>query len=420
MVEGVPSGNVTIDITGSEISSINQTITAQQAQDGYCFSLYGTHSEAGRKSFTVTVAATGGIVESKQFTVYLSEETEEVTRKWTPYLYLIDGICNWRRQYPTFTLSTFEAKRTALKESIFGNDYPSGAPESTAESQASNSNGTTFNVASPIRRRLNFSEEDIEGYTWTKDCYWATNAAASDTLVIDFSGHGEVGHQDLYDAIYSAGYDFASARMPWIGDTVNPDISGTFGGHNSYLTALDRDGYDARRLFFFDKVRMLDYILSQKSYTNVVLTGVSGGGYTASQFAAFYGAGITHVFIQRGTNSNGLFESEPHYEEGPNLSTDWDNEGNVGPRVLAKLKIHSRLDWPMMAVASGAVVHHMTHPDDTVGSYRSWSPQVYGEDLTNYALNILGGSFSQFFNTEAGETTHGWQPTDIQYVLDNI
>ena len=413
-----PGGNVTVNVTGSLIEAVEEELTPTQCVDGYCFKIFANTVNAGRKYVTITFSASG--YDDVQIIGWVSENTEEVNRKWTPYLYLMDGYANWRREYPNFDTTTFAAKKQALKDSLFNDviGYPIGGPNTITNSITA-FNGVTFNTSSPIRRRLTFVENDIDGYTWTMPSCWVTNEAESDVLVIDFFGHGEVGHQDFYDAMEAEGFDYAAGLMPFIPDTNNPNITGTFGGHNSYLTALDREGYDARRLFFFDKIRLLDYILSQKSYSKIVLCGVSGGGYMASQLSAFYD-GLTHVFIQRGTNSTGLFESEPHYEEGSNRSVDYTNEGNVGPRVLAKLNQHTRLHWPVMAVANGAEVHHMTHPNDTVANYRSWNPEVYGKDLTDYCLNIFGGSFSQFFNTEAGETTHGWQPTDIEYIIDNI
>lgn len=426
MVDGVPSGDVDIAISGDEMTTINQTITAQQAQDGYCFSLYGDNTLAGRKPFTVTVSASNGITEEKTFTAYLTQEDEETVTKWTPYLCCIDGYANWRREYPTFT--DVSTKRNSLRTDLFGSSsLPTGAPYATTNPAPSSVNGVTLTHAKNADDyKVDFRMNDPDGYYWESSFGYVQNSDNLGILVIDHLGHGEPGHDTLFTALMDAGYDYANCALA--SATNNPLITESFPTtrHNQILNqGIDRAGFDGRQLFLFDKVRFIDWVLTQKSYSQIILCGVSGGG----QMGALWGgvdSRLNKVFACRGTGAQGQPFGGGDFEQGPGTLFDYYNEvgGSIGavasPRVSASLRNHSRLDWYTIKAAEGNEFHLMWHPEDTC-CWKKWYNELFGYDIQDYITEQgWSGSFNMFVNTDAGQTTHGYQAADISYIMANI
>lgn len=415
-VDGTPSGNVDISITGDYCNTVNQTITAQQAQDGYCFSVFGNVSN-GRIAFTVTVTASGGISESKQFTAYVSDETiEEPNTKWTAFMSAMDGYANWRREYPSLSNAQIETVRQQLKDQIYIPAAPSGAPNTISNNPSSYGGVTLANAKLATSKRVDFVMNDLDGYSWTQECTYITNTDNTNTLFIDFFGHGEAGHQNLYNALMAEGYDYAMANLPSI--TTNPNVVGVdfwASRHNAiYLAGIDRVGFNGLLLFVFDKIRLIDYALSQKAYTKIVIAGASGGGHLAGLIAAL-DTRVQISFNCRGAYSQGTVGAGSEFEYAAERTFNWLNETNCGPRQAQNLRDITRFTWWMLACNGTRQHHNMQHILDAGGYY----VDLWRYDLIDYAQSI-GCNFNFVRFTNPLTATHGYQTDDINYIIDNL
>lgn len=411
-----PSGNVDVTVSGTNLTTINTTLTPTQCTNGYLLNLLASTANLGRYYSDVTISAVG--YTSQNITVWISSDVEDVNSKWTPYLTLTDGVVNWRREYPTFTDIT--AKRNALRTDIFGStSLPTGAPYSITATGVVNSI-TLDNANGATSYELDFRQNDADGYYWENPCGYQQNTSGSTTLVIDFLGHGELGHDELYNAIMDAGYDYASATLAFL--TNNPSISSGFptARHNEmYADGVDRAGFDARQLFVFHIHRLIDYTLTQKAYTKIVLVGVSGGAQMGS-LAGALDPRINKVFANRGTGAQGQPYGGGDYEQGDGTLSNYLAETTAGPRVAASLRNHSRLDWYMIKVADGGDFYHMNHVSDDC-CWKGWYNELFYKDFQDYITsNGFTGNYYQRINTDAGEVVHGYQPSEITYIISNI
>lgn len=416
-----PVGTVDVTISGTYITTINKTLTVQECTDGYAFSFFANDATHGFEPFDITVAAVG--YNPVIIPAYISEDTKDINSQWTPMLNVLDGVTNWRYELPTFTDAT--AKRTALANDIFrdtSGGYPSGAPYAILTGQ-STVNGITLNNAnSSTKVSLEFRENDPDGYYWSSVIGWSQNSTPSTVLVIDHLGHGEPGHDLMYNAIINAGYDYANCALPYT--TNNPLITASFltDRHNEILTGgIDRIGYDARRLFIFDKIRGLDYILSQKTYTKIIFTGISGGG----QMGILLGALDTRydkVFSYRGTGAQAQPYGKGDYEQGSlrlfdNLEDDI--YGTPSPRVAESLRNISRLDMMALCGAGGREFHWLNHLTDDC-CWKGYYPDIVKRQI-EAKTTALGGSFFQHSFTDPATAHHGYYASDdIAYLLSNI
>jgi hypothetical protein len=412
-----PVGPVDVTISGTYMTTINKTLTVQECTDGYAFSFFANDATHGFEPFDITIAGVG--YNSVIIPAYVSEDTEEANTKWTPLITVLDGVTNWRYELPTFTDAT--AKRLALANDIFrdtGGVYPSGAPYSI-QTGVPDGNGILLNNAnSATKVRLKFRENDSQGYYWEGQVGWSENVNPSSVLVIDYLGHGEPGHDLMYNAIMDAGYDYANCVMA--STTNNPGFT-TFFDHNEMLTSgVNQAGYDFRRLFIFDKFRALDYILSQKTYTKIILTGISGGAMMGGLLAALESR-IDKSFLFRGIS----FQSEPYGENdaegGPlRLYNNLNNltYGTLDNTIICEsLRNHSRLDWMALAASNGEC-HLINHILD-IGRAGYYSDIVESK-LKTKAIQ-LGGVFFNHHFTDPSTAVHGYYSVDdIAYLLAHI
>lgn len=431
----VIESNVTLELSGDLIVSQTITVTPAEALNGKAIRVYAKaavpvdeddlvdiHGYAGRKITDVTLQIEG--YEDYVFDAFVSSnsEIEPNNNELTPYICMMDGYANWRRQYPTMKIGDVANLRTQLADSLFKANYPNGARQSTTN--VSGYGGVTFNVASPIRRTDTYHELDKYGYNWTVACAYATNALPSSTLVISCHGHGEEGHQNFYNALYAAGHDYAALIMPGLDNTDNPNISGTFGGHDSYVYMDTDDSYLAMRLFLFYGVRHIKALLQEKSYTKVVISGISGGCTVASHLSALL-TEIQTTFLVRGANFEGLMTNDPGYEESDTWWSSFERYNTettynpIGRFYLGEHRKKFHRANIMALAGSGKVLHQLVHIDDTVSNWRGWLLELYGADLKTHCQSI-GGDFSQHFNTKESEKTHGYQASEIAYIIDNI
>lgn len=423
-----PVSNVTINVSGDLITPLSEEITPAQAVAGYPLRLLATTQEAGRKVRTVTVSCTG--YTSIQFQVWVTSNSIETTGSlYRPYRSLMDGISTWKLEVPTFTLGQLTTKRNDLINDLFkGVMDTNPAPHSTVSNPAG-ANGLTFNNANGTSSiALLYRRLDSQGYYYEHTVGADFNPSAN-VLVYDIQGHGEPGHQDLYNAAMDAGYDFAIAPLG-VGTTNNPNITLSFPTqrHDQLLTAgVDNENYDARSLFLFHHIKAIRWLLNNKAYSKVILTGISGG----AQMLALWQAvdPITNlvagskVFAVRGTGLRSQPFGQGDYEQGSGALTkgSYDSSvGSSGPRVLASILKHTRLDWYGMAVASGVEFHHMCHEIDDC-CWRGWYNEIPEYEMQqHFAAQNFPGQYIQWVNTNPAEAVHGYHAGDINYILSNV
>lgn len=429
-----PGSNVNMSVTGDSelsISGSSLTFTSSDYNIPQMVKVTATLRK-GYKAKTLTFSYSGGLTGSLQKTIRITESYSGATLPdgGTDYL-LTDGYCS--SMYETDGLTTgsdVDALEADLQSRIFKGSYPSGAP--SVITPVTNFIITLGSAAA--KNSLSFVQNDIDGYPWTNLIGDVTNSSRNNKLFVDFFGHSELGHQALYDAIKPLGYDYGLANLAVTGtnSTTNPTISGgAAAGHNQMFTGgLDRGSpvaYMPKCLFHFDKIRYLEWVITQRTIDEIYLCGVSGGAQSIGLLLPLITnpvlkSKITKVFLVRGFNSNREPGIGGDYEQGGPFYTESTggapaSETNSGPRVIQLYR-----DWPtlkiMLADCRNRTVHHLTHQDDQTGGGRRF-PERYELMMQQKAL-ALGGSYNLFVNDNAAQSAHGYQADDIAYIVANL
>lgn len=403
--------NITVSPTTLDFSS-NETVP--QLVEVVATKRYGF----GERSLTFTKGSNTFVKN-----IRITESYSGTTRNFGSDYFLTDGYCICKRESDR---RTYAEVSSSMIDFIFKGDYPSGNPESNSTISTSYSGVTLAHANLSSKTKYLFSEEDLDGWTYTNSVAWIRNSSPNNKLFIDFMGHGEAGHQSLYDDIMDLGYDYGIVDMGLIGSNThnNPNIvSASWLAHNElYTTGVDREAYSGLRLHFFDKIRFLTWVLTQVAYDEIILCGVSGGGYSVGMLIPLITDNnvinkITKVFSVRGFCSQNHPGIGGDYEQGGDFYLENTNTGTVdetysGPRVIQFFR-----DNPSLAIiqAASQVIefHHMTHEDDQTGGGRRY-PEIYEPELS------MRGNYNLFVNDDAAQSTHGYQALDIQYILDNI
>lgn len=416
----VPGSDVTIAISGQNVTGIGGTYTPSQCYDGINIKVYAT-KDSGREPVTITITATGGESSSFDINAYISQSVLfDVNFNWTAFFSLIDGYANWRKEYPEWTLSEATTIRNGLINDLFnGQGLPTGSPFAITTSP-STANGIVLAHSNlSTSKSLAFRMNDPDGYYWENSFGYVTNIANGGTLVIDHLGHGEPGHDTLYAALMNAGYDYANCGLAYT--TNNPLITQSFptSRHNQILTqGIDRDGFDGRQLFLFDKIRFITWVLQQKAYSRIVVIGVSGGGQMAALWAAI-DTRIDTTFCHRGSGAQGQPFGGSDFEQGDCTLIDQFAQTVSGPRVGSSLRTYTRFTCWALALANGRTFHNTWAVNDTC-CWRHWYPHIWNYDFENSLAISMGGTFHQNCLTDTADNTHGYQSGDITYIMANL
>jgi hypothetical protein len=426
--EDAPVGNVTIEATGDLITTVSKEITPTEAVNGVSISLLANTTQAGRKVRQVTLTCSG--YSDIVFDVWVTSSHIQVTgSNYRVYRMLMDGVSTWKLEVPTFTLGQLTSKRNDLINDLFKDTIDTDFTPYSVTNNPAGANGVTFdNVNGASSVLLYYRKNDADGYYYEAQVGADFNPSAT-VLVFDCNGHGEPGHQELYDACMDAGYDYAVAELTYP-ITNNPNITISFpvDRHNQLLTAgVDNADFDARSLFLFHLVKGLRWLLNNKSYSKVIITGISGGAQMVALWQAIDPitdlVSGSKVFAVRGTGPRSQPFGGGDFEQGSGAldKGDYDtNEGNSGPRVLASMLKHTRLDWYGMAVASGVEFHHMTHEIDSC-CWKGWYNEIPEYEMQqHFAAQNFPGQYIQWVNTDSDEAVHGYHAGDINYILNNV
>lgn len=418
-----PHGDVTVNVTGDLINTLNEVITPAQAVVGYPLRLTATTNDVGKKKKTVTVSCTG--YTSLQFEVWVTSSDIETTGTlYRPFRNLMDGVSTWRLEVPTFTLAQKAAKRLDLINDLFKADTfdTDITPYSTTNNPAG-VNGVTFdNINGTSSVSLKYRRNDPNGYYYENTLGADFNPSAT-VLVYDIQGHGEPGHQNFYNAVMNAGYDYAVAELSYP-VTNNPNITESFPTtrHNQLLSAgVDSNDFDARSLFLFHHIKGLRWLLNNKAYSKVIVTGISGGAQMVSLWQAIDPI-ADKIFAVRGTGLRTQPFGAGDYEQGPGALTkgSYETVATGGPRVLASMLKHTRLDWYALSVAEGIDFYHMNHEIDDC-CWKGWYNEIPEPEMQeHFSEQGFPGTYTLWTNTNAAEAVHGYHAGDINFILSNI
>ena len=356
---------------------------------------------------------------------------------------LIDRLVDYIREYfMDFTWNNWEAKevhvtaanaatlRANLIATVFnGAGLPALTPTVTtgitgAMHICNTSNITGFSSFD----RLIFTKTDVDGFSWPHRVYHGHATTPNGHLVIVNNGHQSdvaAAYESLMSQLGALGYDVAYTAMPKVGDntTTNPTVPGTSStGHNQMLSGgLDRVGYNPLELFLFDKISAIDYL--ESSYTNIYMTGNSGGGWTTVLCAAI-DERIRISFPNRGAGLKGfkVREFAGDYEQGPFPAYMWTAAiaGNVlsGPRRETDYNAITYADMLAMGASNGRTVQNQTSQWDDCCFFGN-NAIVYKDTIKRLA-GELGGRYFHIIDQNISRGPHRFSVFDIANIIHGL
>lgn len=417
-----PATDVTVTITGDAIiGDIELTFTTSNYNVPQRVTILGT-TNFGRKEVDITFAMTGGFTGSVVKEVIIAQSRQGVGGKNGSDVYMTDGWNATRKEANDISIPSASDLRETIKTTLFKGNYPSGIHDAVTSVTAYDA-VNLVNANAGAKNRYTYTEQDEDSWTYTNFVGHVRNVTPNNKLFIQLFGHGESFHQEMYNAVIAEGWDWAGGSLAFSGvnSEDNPNLTGSpsWLAHDQLFTeGVDTETFDARRLFLFDKVRFLDYILTQHPYTEIVVAGASGGGW-ASLFWAQFDERITKVFCVRGANSYNHPESGSDFEQGPGFLTEFTggaaaSETVHGPRITADYRNLGYLKRMALICANGAEFHHISHELDVLGG-------AYYIDIPKDIMQTkTSNKFFTYVNTDAGQATHGFNTGDINYVITNL
>jgi len=272
--------------------------------------------------------------------------------------------------------------------------------------------------------KIQYQMNDVDGYTWTSHVFYIRSATPNGKLVINSQGHISdvaAAHEAWMSELLTEGFDvlFVAPPISSADNTeANPSITLTStAGHNQILsTGLDRAGWNATELFFFDKTSAITYLIATYGYTEVYFTGISGGAWNGLVLGAL-DERIHRAISVRGSMPKSFWDSSFPYEEG-----DFEQGGgmftqvNCGPRLWTLYTDLSVIDMYLMAASNGRRYKLINHRDDTCcirgTSFSSWYAYVRNKAYS------LGGIFESATDTDASRATHQYSSWDMDEMME--
>jgi hypothetical protein len=424
-----PASDVTITVTGDAglvtITGSSLTFTSANYNTPQVVKIVGVTNQ-GYQPTDITFTATGGLSEVKTKEIIITESRTGTGGKDGSDVYLTDGWNATRVEANAISISSVTDLRNAIIDTLFKGDYPTGGPETTT-TPTSYGGVTLANANAGAKNRYKFSEQDENGDEYRNYVAHVRNTSPNNKLFFQFFGHGESYHQELYDQVIATGYDWAGACMAFAveneEDSAAITASPSWLGHDQlYTGGIDTATFDARRLFLFDKIRFLEYIVTQHTYTKIVIAGVSGGGWMAMMIGTIL-QNIDVIFADRGVNSYNHPESGSDFEQGPSFLTEFTggataSEAVSGPRIVADYRTLGYLKRMILACGNGADFHHISHELDPLGGANYIQIPI---DLMEAKATALGGGmYYQYINKNAGQSTHGFNTAERTYIIANL
>lgn len=423
-----PSANVTLTVTGDSEVSISGspfTFTNSNYNTPQLLKVVATLRKGYEaKNLTFTWTSTDpNFNGTEQKTIRITESYSGTNLDFGSDYYVTDGYCSC-----LYETDNFGNPQDIINDYV-GRVFKGTTPTGTYQSSQTVTNFAGVNLVNAnisVSTLYIFQETDIDGNTWSNQVLFAKNIQNNVGLFCDHFGHGETGHQAMFDAIVTTGCDFVIFNLANTGPntTNNSTITqGSAAGHNQMFTGgLDRTSYMPKRLFFGEKVRFLDYIVPLQSYGDRIFPcGLSGGGQTVGESLLFESRfGVS--FVVRGWNSNKIPGIGGDYEQGGSFYTESiggtaASETNSGPRVIQLYR-----DLPtqhlMICGSIGRTVYYISHEDDQTGGGRRY-PEIYKDQIAEIAAGF-GGTIIHYVSNAVGESSHGYGTSDIAYIKARV
>lgn len=431
-LDEAPSSDVTVSFSaqyGYTTFSSSLTFTSGNYSTPQSFTITGVDDGVinGNKVERVTLTASGGGYSStKTFNI-------NVTDSGLDYQFL-NGY-NWLyREYNGLTITSSgdiaTRRATAIAYCFNGAGLPSDATPTAVTTGFTGTIGQTTTAAlvgASSTNRLQWNFTDNTAAVWTHFVYHIFASSPNGKLAFVIGGHGsEGGHLAVINQLLASGYDIAYAFLPstFQNTETNVGVTGTgTNAHNGIVTSgLDSGSFNGIELFFYDKIKSLNYFDANYSYTSYNITGCSGGGWSVLMLMAL------DTRFSNGVEVRGSMPIQ--FRKFTNYQTilGWDFEqgsvsdangiggipGGSGQRLTDFYNTVTYFDLYLMACSGGRSIYLSHHAADSC-CHGKFTYALWGNWMKSLAASY-GGTFNLSLNTNASYATHGWNVNDLSII----
>lgn len=335
---------------------------------------------------------------------------------------------NWQAKEIHVTSANASTYRSNLISTLFnGGALPTMSPTVTTGVTGAIHICNTSNISNfSSWDRLTFTTTDIDGATWSHKVFHGhTSQTPNGKLLIVNNGHQSdvaAAYEDLMERSGSYGYDVAYTAMPVVGDNTETSAkvtSTSSTGHNQMLSnGLDQVGYNPLELFLFDKIAAINYL--NGSYSQIIMTGNSGGGWTTVLCAAV-DERIDISIPNRGVGVRSMKVKETNidFEQGGMPSFTWTPAilGSTvsGTRQYTNYTNITYYDMLALGTTSGRIVQRQSHNNDDCCFHGTMS-WIWMDTLKTLAAS-LGGEYHNIIDFKPGTATHQFSYSDINNIF---
>lgn len=402
-------GSLTFSTTNYDtVQSVNLVASNNSVADGL------------RYDYLTITASGGGYSTSKKMKVQVTDANIDsaFVRGWANYSLNL-----------TNTASVTSLRNSLISEVFNGLGLPAGA---TADTLTIGYSGTVHQTSTGALTgctadRLVFNETDNQTYVWSSRIYIIRKTGGTHAKIsLVIGGHGsETAHVNMIQDFIDNDVDVIYCVMPDVtqNSETNPGITYPgVGAHNDIKSSgLDNGTYNPLTLFFSDKIKAINYVAANYSYTSIYAAGCSGGGWTSIVLAAM-DTRISKAFDIRGfTPWNYVTNTAlADYEQGPVITaTNFGlADGNSSPQLTTNYTAINYFDLCILASSGGRQLHMVHHYNDSC-CHGSFVYSLFYPRLAKDASD-LGGTVEMNMMTDPAYTTHGFNTPDRAYVISKI
>ncbi len=275
--------------------------------------------------------------------------------------------------------------------------------------------------------KLVFNQVDNQTYTWSNKVYLIRKTGGTHAKIsFVIGGHGsETGHVNMIQDLIDNDVDVLYCVMPDVSQNTETNPGITYpgvGAHNDIASSgLDDGSYNPLTLFFFEKIKALNYVDSLYSYTSIYAAGCSGGGWSSIMLAAM-DTRITKAFDVRGFTPWHFVTvaANADYEQGPVLArTNYGlSAGFSSAQQTTNYTTINYFDLCALACSSGRELHMVHHYNDSC-CHGSFVYNLFYPRLAKDASD-LGGSIFLELMTDPAYTMHSFNLPDRAYIISKI
>lgn len=420
LYDEAPSADVTVSFSGSRTTnSGNLTFTTAnwQTPQSITFSIASDSIKEGHVYDDISISATGGGYDfSDSFKLITTDALQATNTLLSGYFFL-----TW---YPIFRSKLFNgASKESLRSDLITNVYSSGdlPSSSTPDAITSGYSGVMHELNTADLTgytaidQLSFIQDDRLSFEWTSLLYHIKTSGSTKCVFVN-AGHGsDDGYTLLIQSLIDAGVDVVYGSMPVCDQntTTNPSITltGTDGHNQIKSSGLDDGSWQPMLLFVEDRIKCLNYLQANYSYSSFYSAGLSGGGLVSMIHGAL-DSRINKTFVVRALIPMQFkFNAFGDYEQGGNLN--WRNfatqVGNATDTINGFYTVATYFDQLLMV--NGTCYHHYNYYDGIVASTLFKFSESVMSGLGNYVLS---------YDDDAANSDHAWSATDVAVVVNNL